>query len=258
MIVDLSRVGSAETKAMIMGMLVIRLQEYRMKAEAMNLPLQHVTVLEEAHNLLRRTSAVQTEDGANLLGKSVEMIANSIAEMRSYGEGFIIADQSPGLLDISVIRNTNTKIILRLPEAGDRELAGTTMGLTPKQIYEISRLKTGVCAVYQKDWLEAVLCQIDRAAHSEQVYRHVPEEDTEQRRSCRLACRLLDLAAGEENAGLSAADDGLLIEQIFSLRDGGIPETGAAPEPAVRQARPGTVCQGGRLAFAGGISRVCA
>ena len=108
---------------MIMGMLVIRLQEYRMKAEAMNLPLQHVTVLEEAHNLLRRTSAVQTEDGANLLGKSVEMIANSIAEMRSYGEGFIIADQSPGLLDISVIRNTNTKIILRLPEAGDRELA---------------------------------------------------------------------------------------------------------------------------------------
>ncbi len=215
-IVDLSRVGSAETKAMIMGMLVIRLQEYRMKAEAMNLPLQHVTVLEEAHNLLRRTSAVQTEDGANLLGKSVEMIANSIAEMRSYGEGFIIADQSPGLLDISVIRNTNTKIILRLPEAGDRELAGTTMGLTPKQIYEISRLKTGVCAVYQKDWLEAVLCQIDRAAHSEQVYRHVPEEDTEQRRSRRLACRLLDLAAGEENAGLSAADDGLLIEQILA------------------------------------------
>ena len=32
--------------------------------------------------------------------------------MRTYGEGFVIADQSPGLLDMSVIRNTNTKIVL--------------------------------------------------------------------------------------------------------------------------------------------------
>ena len=39
-----------------------------------------------------------------------------IAEMRTYGEGFIIADQAPGLMDLSVIRNTNTKIIMRLPE----------------------------------------------------------------------------------------------------------------------------------------------
>lgn len=39
-IVDLSRVGSAETKSMLMGMLIIRLQEYRMSGEAMNLPLR--------------------------------------------------------------------------------------------------------------------------------------------------------------------------------------------------------------------------
>ena len=39
------------------------------------------------------------------------MLANAIAEMRTYGEGFIIADQAPGLLDMAVIRNTNTKIM---------------------------------------------------------------------------------------------------------------------------------------------------
>ena len=59
-----------------------------------------------------------------MIGKSVEMLANSIAEMRTFGEGFIIADQSPGLLDMSVIRNTNTKMILRLPDFSDRELVG--------------------------------------------------------------------------------------------------------------------------------------
>lgn len=170
-IIDLSRVGSAETKSMLMGILLIRLQEYRTRHEAMNLPLRHITVLEEAHHLLKRTSSAQSDEGSNLLGKSVEMISTAIAEMRSYGEGFIIVDQSPGLLDLSVMRNTNTKIILRLPEAGDRELVGNTMGLNPEQMYEISRFKTGLCVAYQQNWLEAVLCQVDRAGHEGRIFR---------------------------------------------------------------------------------------
>ncbi len=170
-IIDLSRIGSGETKSLIMGMLVIRLQEYRMKNEAMNLPLRHITILEEAHHLLRRTSTAQSDEGSNILGKSVEMISNAIAEMRSYGEGFIIVDQSPGLLDMSVMRNTNTKIILRLPESSDREMVGNSIGLKPEQTYEISRFGTGVAVIYQKDWREAVLCKVDRAEHEEQIYR---------------------------------------------------------------------------------------
>jgi hypothetical protein len=166
-IIDLSRAFSSETKSMLMGILILRLQEHRMRTAAMNSPLKHVTILEEAHHLLRRTSTEQSQDGANLLGKSVEMIANSIAEMRTYGEGFVIVDQSPGLLDMSVIRNTNTKILLRLPDLGDRELVGRSMGLSDSQIGEIARLKKGVCAIYQNDWLEAVLCQVDKAKNSD-------------------------------------------------------------------------------------------
>ena len=48
------------------------------------------------------------------------MISNAIAEMRTYGEGFVIVDQSPNAVDISAIRNTNTKIIMRLPDEQDR------------------------------------------------------------------------------------------------------------------------------------------
>lgn len=161
-IVDLSRVGSGETKALIMGLLVLKLQEYRMEDAEMNQPLKHVTVLEEAHNLLRRTSTEQTGEGSNLLGKSVEMLANSIAEMRTYGEGFVIADQSPGLLDMSVIRNTNTKIILRLPDFTDRELVGKAAGLNDDQIIELAKLDSGVAVVKQSRWLEAVLCKVNK------------------------------------------------------------------------------------------------
>lgn len=173
-LVDLSRVGSSETKAMIMGFLIVRLQEYRMKNEALNLPLQHITILEEAHHLLRRTSSVQSDEGSNMLGKSVEMISNMIAEMRTYGEGFMIVDQSPGLLDMSVMRNTNTKIIMRLLENSDRDLVGNTIGLNGEQKVELSRLGTGVCAIYQKEWLEPVLCLVEKAAHKESVYCYTP------------------------------------------------------------------------------------
>ena len=161
-IVDLSRVGSTETKALLMGLLVMKLQEYRMaRQKGTDSSLRHVTVLEEAHNLLKRTSTEQSSDSANLLGKSVEMLGNAIAEMRTYGEGFIIADQAPGLMDMAVIRNTNTKIIMRLPDQGDRELVGKAAGLNDDQIKELAKLPMGVAAVYQNEWLAPVLCKID-------------------------------------------------------------------------------------------------
>ena len=161
-IVDLSRVGSSETKSLIMGILVLKLQEYRMSQADMNSSLRHLTVLEEAHNLLKRTSTEQVSESSNLIGKSVEMLANSIAEMRTYGEGFIIADQAPGLLDLSVIRNTNTKIIMRLPDWSDRELVGKSANLNDDQILELARLPKGVAAVYQNEWIQPVLCKVDK------------------------------------------------------------------------------------------------
>lgn len=175
-IVDLSRVGSMETKSLLMGILVMKLQEYRMCSTGMNSRLRHVTVLEEAHNLLRKTSAEQSQEGANLQGKSVEMLANAIAEMRTYGEGFIIADQAPGLLDMSVIRNTNTKIILRLPDEEDRKLVGKSAALKEAQIDELSKLPLGVAAVYQNEWPEAVLCKIEAYPMPENAVYHKPSK----------------------------------------------------------------------------------
>lgn len=170
-IIDLSRVGSSETKSLIMGMLVLKLQEYRMsECTAMNSKLRHITVLEEAHNILRRTSIEQPTESSNITGKSVEMIANAIAEMRSYGEGFIIADQSPGLMDMSVIRNTNTKIIMRLPDRGDRELVGKAANLNDDQIEELAKLPCGVAAVYQNEWIQPVLCKVNKYETAESIY----------------------------------------------------------------------------------------
>lgn len=161
-IIDLSRIGSQETKSLIMGVIIMRLNEYRANSgiEA-NSSLRHVTILEEAHNILKRCSQEQSMEGSNVAGKSVEMISNAIAEMRTYGEGFIIVDQSPGAVDISAIRNTNTKIVMRLPEDSDRKIAGKSAAMKDNQVDEIAKLPTGVAVVYQNDWEEPVLCHIN-------------------------------------------------------------------------------------------------
>lgn len=230
-IVDLSRVGSMETKSLLMGILVMKLQEYRMCSSGMNSRLRHVTVLEEAHNLLRKTSAEQSQEGANLQGKSVEMLANAIAEMRTYGEGFIIADQAPGLLDMSVIRNTNTKIILRLPDEEDRKLVGKSAALKEAQIDELSKLPLGVAAVYQNEWPEAVLCKIEAYPMPENVVYHKPSKMPHE---INAEFVFGQLAAGKELEPLSISEmeqlklwlkrhemmlkpeDGRYLEQVFA------------------------------------------
>lgn len=196
-IVDLSRVGSSETKSLLMGILVLKLQERRMTQGIVhNAGLRHVTVLEEAHNLLRKTSTEQPVEGGNLLGKSVEMLSNAIAEMRTYGEGFIIADQAPGLLDASVIRNTNTKIVMRLPDGIDRQLVGGAEALTEAQTAELARLPRGVAAVYQNDWIEAVLCKIDKAEHGGGRYEYVREGQIRQDEARDDAVKIVEVLCG--------------------------------------------------------------
>ncbi|MEI3216459.1 MAG: hypothetical protein V8S23_02540 [Lachnospiraceae bacterium] len=140
----------------------------------------------------------QSGESANLLGKSVEMLSNAIAEVRTYGEGFIIADQAPGLLDMSVIRNTNTKIIMRLPDAEDRNLVGKAANLTDEQIKELSKLPTGIAAVYQNNWLEPILCEVEYKSSSE-FFKSKPEVTTSKSlKNKEVLVKLLNKVAGEQ------------------------------------------------------------
>lgn len=167
-ILDISRVKSGETKALIMGLVVYILNEYRVdRKTSNNNGLKHITVLEEAHNLLKNTAGGGESE---LVGKSVEMLTQTIAEIRTYGEGFIIVDQSPSSVDIAAIKNTNTKIVLRTPEANDREAVGRSMGLTEDQVNEIAKLPSGVAVVYQNNWVSPVLTLVDKADVEEIPY----------------------------------------------------------------------------------------
>ena len=160
-IIDLSSIGSDETRSLIMGILIIKLKNYRKAiATSPNHNLIHVTVLEEAHNILKRCSQEVNVESGNVQGAAVSSLCRCIAEMRSVGEGFMIIDQSPGAVDEAAIKNTAIKIVMRLPSKADCEEIGSALSLNNEQVRELSRLDIGVAAIFHAGWTNTLLAKM--------------------------------------------------------------------------------------------------
>ena len=157
-ILDLSTVGSSETRSLLMALLINRLYEYRITRPDNGHGLHHLTLLEEAHNVLRAAPAA-AEEGSGTTAKAVESLAKCIAELRFTHEGFLIVDQSPGCLDPVALKNTSSKIALRLTYADDQEAAARSMGLTKEQSAQLAQLPNGTAVILQEGWTEPVLFQ---------------------------------------------------------------------------------------------------
>lgn len=75
--------------------------------------MQHLLVIEEAHRLLKNIGTERaSENMGNPKGKAVEHFTNMIAEMRSYGQGVIIAEQIPTKLASDVIKIHQIKLYI--------------------------------------------------------------------------------------------------------------------------------------------------
>ncbi|MCP3803699.1 ATP-binding protein [Allokutzneria sp. A3M-2-11 16] len=144
-VLEIEDVGDDSDKGFLMGAVLIQLTEHlRISARRPGTRpgLRHLTVIEEAHRLLRRS-----EPGTPA-AHAVEMFAALLAEVRSYGEGLVIAEQIPGKLTPEVIKNTAVKIVHRLPALDDREAVGATMNLDEAQSRYLVTLAPGDCAVF--------------------------------------------------------------------------------------------------------------
>jgi uncharacterized protein len=151
-VLEIEDVGDDSDKAFLMGAVLIRLAEHlRMEHKARpagQARLRHLTVIEEAHRLLRRPEASGGGSAAGASAHAVEMFAGLLAEIRAYGEGLIIAEQIPDRLVADVIKNTAVKIAHRLPAADDRDAVGATMNMTKAQNRFLVTLRPGEAAVF--------------------------------------------------------------------------------------------------------------
>jgi uncharacterized protein len=151
-VLEIEDVGDDSDKAFLMGTVLIRLAEHLRMANRTRPPgpaaLCHLTVIEEAHRLLRRPQGADGGGQAGAAAHAVEMFAGLLAEIRAYGEGLIIAEQIPERLVADVIKNTAVKITHRLPAADDRDAVGATMNMTAAQNRFLVTLKPGDAAVF--------------------------------------------------------------------------------------------------------------
>jgi hypothetical protein len=146
-VVELKMVSEDSEKSFLMGMLLVFLYEYRESLGPKD-DLKHIMLIEEAHRLLKNVPTGQSAESANPAGKAVEFFTNMLAEIRSYGQGFIIADQIPNKLAPEALKNTNLKIMHRIVATDDRDSMGGAMNLDDVQKRHVTALGTGRAIVY--------------------------------------------------------------------------------------------------------------
>ena len=163
-VLELAAIGDDDEKAFVLGVILLKLAQFRQSEGLSRKGLRHVTVVEEAHRLLRAVPETVGTETANSRGKLVEAFCNILAEFRAYGEGIVVVDQIPEKLAPDVVKNTNLKIVHRLVAEGDRKLVGGAMNLTEAQQKFLATLRPGQAVVYAETREYPYLVQVPNHA----------------------------------------------------------------------------------------------
>jgi hypothetical protein len=161
-ILELQDIGADEDKAFLMGLLLIRLYEYRLAHDSVE-RLRHLIVIEEAHRLLTNVGPRKSEEEGDARGKAVETFTNILAEIRAYGQGVIVADQIPGKLAPEIMKNTNLKMAHRLVAVDDRKSLAGTMVMDEPQTRALATLSRGQAAVFSEGDDAPILVEVPKA-----------------------------------------------------------------------------------------------
>ena len=146
-IVELNSIDNVEQKALIIALLLINIGVYVKNNHQGDGKLKNIMMIDEAHVLLGG-NGLSTKEGVDSQGATIKSLQDMIAEIRSYGTGIIIADQSPSKVSREVIANTDIKISFRLVQASEKNLMCDSMGMEQTSSQYLSRLKPGEAYVY--------------------------------------------------------------------------------------------------------------
>lgn len=165
-VIELEGLSDDADKAFALGLLIMYINEYRQvqKEIANTIGLQHLLVIEEAHRLLKNVSSEHTEELGNPKGKAVEHFTNMLAEMRSYGQGVIVAEQIPSKISPDVIKNSSNKIIHRIVSKDDQKIIANTVGLSSSDAIYLGNNRTGYAICHKEGMIQPVIIKVDEVS----------------------------------------------------------------------------------------------
>lgn len=141
-IIELAAIENSDQKALIISLLLLSILAYVNANYIGEGGLKNVILLEEAHVLLDAGTNVGQGD-ANPSAIAQGLVKRMLAEIRSYGVGIVIADQSPRKVGTDVVALTDMKVVFRLVESEDKQIIGDSTNMSDAQIQRMSKLKPG-------------------------------------------------------------------------------------------------------------------
>lgn len=141
-IIELAAIENSDQKALIIALLLLSILAYVNSNYIGDGNLKNVILLEEAHVLLDENTNLGQGD-ANPSAIAQGLLKRMLAEIRSYGVGLIVADQSPRKVSTDVVALTDMKMIFRLVESIDKQIIGDSTNMTDVQVQRMAKLKPG-------------------------------------------------------------------------------------------------------------------
>ena len=141
-IIELAAIENSGQKALIIALLLLSILAYVNSNYVGEGGLKNVILLEEAHVLLDAdTNAGQGDANPSAIAQG--LVKRMLAEIRSYGVGLVIADQSPRKVSTDVVALTDMKMVFRLVESVDKQIIGDSTNMTDVQVQRMAKLKPG-------------------------------------------------------------------------------------------------------------------
>jgi len=141
-VIELAAIENSGQKALIISLLLLSILAYVNSNYVGEGSLRNVILLEEAHVLLDAdTNAGQGEANPSAIAQG--LVKRMLAEIRSYGVGLIIADQSPRKVTTDVVALTDIKLAFRLVEAMDKQILADSSNMSETQEQRLAKLKPG-------------------------------------------------------------------------------------------------------------------
>ena len=144
-VLELNAIENQEQKALLMALLLISVCTHTKQNQKGDGELKNIILIDEAHVLLGGKSRT---DGADGRDTTVRALQNMIAEIRSYGTGILIADQSPTAVSRPVVANTDIKVSFRLVQGEEKAALADSTGMEETQRQHLGRLGVGEAFVY--------------------------------------------------------------------------------------------------------------
>jgi hypothetical protein len=179
-ILELNAIDNREQKALIMALLLISVGVYTRNNRSSDGILKNIILVDEAHVLLGG-GVSSSPDGADAQGATIKSLQDMIAEIRSYGTGIIIADQSPTKVSREVIANTDIKVSFRLVQSAEKELIADSTNMDEVSSQQISRLKRGEAYVYFSLLENPQLLITEDVRKKERIRLSVPSDEITKR-----------------------------------------------------------------------------